>query len=68
MARDYQYKALYYRETTNGKTKWVKIPGIEAAKPDWRTKLFRLRINTLTWDRPASTRSRLYDLYDERSD
>jgi hypothetical protein len=28
MAYKYLEKAVYIRETTNGKTKWVKIPGV----------------------------------------
>ena len=28
MANRYLDKAVYIRETTNGKTKWVKIPGV----------------------------------------
>ena len=28
MANRYMDKAVYIRETTNGKTKWVKIPGV----------------------------------------
>ena len=27
MANNYMDKVLYYRETTNGKTKWVKVEG-----------------------------------------
>jgi len=29
MANRYLDKAVYIRETTDGKTKWVKIPGIK---------------------------------------
>ena len=29
MAYKYLEKAVYIRETTNGKTKWVKIPGVK---------------------------------------
>jgi len=28
MANKYMDKAVYIRETTDGKTKWVKIPGV----------------------------------------
>jgi len=28
MANRYMDKAVYIRETTNGKTKWVRIPGV----------------------------------------
>ncbi len=30
MTYDYMDKAVYIRETRNGKTKWVRIPGVTA--------------------------------------
>lgn len=66
MARDYQYKAIYFRETTNGVTKWVKIPGIQINK-QWQTDTFRLRIDRLQhWEQNKQMFSLQYDQYDEK--
>jgi len=40
MANKYLDKAVYIRETTDGKTKWVKIPGVTIQNGWHRTRVF----------------------------
>ena len=44
MAYTWQEKVVYIRETTNGKTKWVKIPDITVRRA-LRTHRFEIRVD-----------------------
>ena len=53
MANRYMDKAVYIRETTDGKTKWVKIPGVTIQNSWSKVRVF-IDKDTFTQEKESS--------------
>jgi len=65
MANRYLDKAVYIRETTNGKTKWVKIPGVTIQNGWHRTRVF-IHKETFTQEKKESWHNSIVFQNEER--